>query len=847
MEVVIMAGFFSPGAAPDSSAAPPLVWLGRLLLVVGAALVLAAAICFFAWNWRSLSDTAKFALAVGGFLACVAGSLAAERHDRSVPADLALLAACLFMGMFWVVFGQTFQSGATAQDFCLVWAACVTPFVLLRRTASLWNLWAVLLLAAVADKSLATGSPLPPLALAAALCGIAVVPPGILRRKQGLNAWLALPLTALLALGTGYTLLLIVDGQLAERYPALMAGPAVLLAALIPAVRSRNPLAMGEFGLVGLVLLNACLAKLMLTSPTATDTTTAGIFTVGNIAYTLLLVAVMPGLFRRNAAVRPSAADSLPAEQEPDPGRPRRRLFPTILAGLGGVVSACFLVSFTAALFGLRPGRGFIVLGILYMIAGALVWRSRRRGVFVLTLAPILAAAGAFFYESALSAFFYHSPGSVLIGKWLAAVALYLAMDCAPLRFGTVLWAILATFQFFNILPEPVAPAVIDALGLVCLLPLVLAAWGRPIVPESLHTALARRLRPAAFAAIWAVFPLLPLFQDIFGRHSYGTANALRLPAGLITALCAANLVLLAWRSPLLRATRRLPGFALPVAGSLTLSLLCFFAPAETLLALNLVLVGKFAAHAAERKWYSLPLFMTGLLLLAASLGAFYYQLEIPFPDKIPRMGIPGLCLLAGGILLERSCGQPRSALSRHGAPAGAVARRAAPLALTAVLMPVLFFAAAADRRAILRDGSDCLLELAPRDPRAFMLGDYMELRYDLERQLAGWKAGPGCLPLKLDEHGVVPGVAWPDETLFMPEASCDRARVPALTIEQHDRRAVARLPRRYYFEEGLAGLYEDACYAVLRCDKRNRCLLAGLADRSGRMIEPDATSARAE
>ena len=239
MEVLIMAGFFSPGAAPGSSAVPPLVWLGRLLLVVGAALVLAAAICFFAWNWRSLSDTAKFALAVGGFLACVAGSLAAERHDRSVPADLALLAACLFMGMFWVVFGQTFQSGATAQDFCLVWAACVTPFVLLRRTASLWNLWAVLLLAAVADKSLATVSPLPPLALAAALCGIAVVPPGILRRKPGLNAWLALPLTALLALGTGYTLLLIIEGQLVDRYPALMTGPAVLLAALIPGAGIR--------------------------------------------------------------------------------------------------------------------------------------------------------------------------------------------------------------------------------------------------------------------------------------------------------------------------------------------------------------------------------------------------------------------------------------------------------------------------------------------------------------------------------------------------------------------------------------------------------------------------------
>lgn len=830
-----------------SAAAPPLVWLGRLSLVVGTALILVAAICFFAWNWRSLSDSAKFLLAVGGFLACAAGSLAAERYGRSVPADLALLAACLFMGMFWVVFGQTFQSGATAQDFCLVWAACVTPFLLLRRTASLWNLWAILLLAAIADKSLATVSPLPPLALAAALCGMALIPPRVVRRKPGLNAWLALPLTALLALGTGYTLLLIIEGQLADRYPSLMAGPAVLAAALIPAVRSRNALAMGEFGLVGLVLLNACLFRLMLTSPTATGATIVGFFTVGNIVYTLLLVSVMPGLLGKNAAV-PPPADSLPAEREPNPGRPRRRLFPIFLAGLGGVISACFLVSFTSLLFGktfgLASAQGFIVLSILYMIAGALLWRSRRRGVFVLTLAPILAAAGAVFYESQLSAFFNHSQVFTLAAKWLAGVALYLTMDCAPLRFGLTLWIIMATFRFFNILPEPFSLAAMQALGLACLLPLVWAAWGRPALPERPHKTLARLLRPAAFAAIWAAFSLLPLFHDVVGMSR--DPNAVQLPAGLITAFCAANLVLLAWRSPLLRATWRQSGVALPVAGILVLGLLCLFAPAETLLALNLVLVGKFAARPAERKWSSLPLFITGLILLAASLCAFYYQLEVPFPDKIPRMGIPGICLLAGGLLLERYCGQSRTAWPLR-LPVRDFLRRAAPLALTALLMPALFFAAVADRRAILRDGSDCLLSLAPRDPRAFMLGDYMGLSYELESYPGGWKAGPGCLPLKPDEHGVVPGVAWPDETLFMPEASCDKAPVPALTIEQHGERVVPRLPRRYYFEEGLAGLYEDARYAVLRCDKRNRCLLTGLADRSGRIIEPDAASARAE
>lgn len=38
------------------------------------------------------------------------------------------------------------------------------------------------------------------------------------------------------------------------------------------------------------------------------------------------------------------------------------------------------------------------------------------------------------------------------------------------------------------------------------------------------------------------------------------------------------------------------------------------------------------------------------------------------------------------------------------------------------------------------------------------------------------------------------------------------------------------RLPRRYYFEEGMARFYEDAHYAVLRCNENNDCLLAGLA-----------------
>lgn len=106
----------------------PAAWTGRLLLAAGTALCLAAAICFFAWNWHKLADVVKFSLATGGFLLCTGLSLAAERRNTPLPASLALLASCMCIGMFWAVFGQIFQSGATEQDLCLVWPPACFPF-----------------------------------------------------------------------------------------------------------------------------------------------------------------------------------------------------------------------------------------------------------------------------------------------------------------------------------------------------------------------------------------------------------------------------------------------------------------------------------------------------------------------------------------------------------------------------------------------------------------------------------------------------------------------------------------------------------------------------------------------
>lgn len=875
-------------AGPFSPSAPlsPSDWLGRLLLVTGTALCLAAAICFFAWNWHSLPDAVKFALPGGAFLLCAGFSLVGERKNRPLAASLALFAACMFIGMFWAVFGQIFQSGATEREFCLVWAACVTPFLLLRRTASLWNLWvALVFVSALPGLSADTFTsyffrPLPPLLLTLALCGAALLPPRLIRRSGGLNAWLTLPLTLLTTQATTISILFIFGAELGLFAPlwTLLAGPAALAATLALALRKRHALALCELALAGLILLNALLIRGAFESYSSDFIGIIFLFTICNIAYTVFLAYALPRIIRGTDST-PATAANTAADTEtdketggesggatdgamgettgetiggtadaPQTENSAPRIFPLILAGLGGLVSAIFLIAFTVLLFEISSDNAFLGAGVLYMAAGAGLWRIRGQSAFLLTLAPVLAVAGAGFFHFSLSDF----PVSLLIGGvWAAALALYAVLNCPPLRFGAALWALLSTFFALSAeLPVEYAIPAARALGVVCFAPLVPAAWGRMLAP---------RLRPAAFACVWTLIVLTPLFWGNLRDVYYLLGNVRLLPPMFLAPLCVANLALLAWRALPSRGDPGFPHPALLLAGFLSLGFLWYFAPAETLLALNLMLIGRFAAR-GKALWYSFPLFATGLFLLAASLFAFYYWLALPFSAKVLSMGIPGLCLIAGGALLERlrhpqyhgpqyHVPQENASAAEHvqtqstprdERPASAVFfRRAAPLALAALIMPALFFFAVSDRRAILREGKEMLLALAPRDPRAFMLGDYMELSYELDWEIFSWADGPGCLPLeieKIDKQSVAQAAL----ERFVPGGDCKGVPFPALELEQRTPSDVRlRLPRRYYFEEGLAPVYERARYAVLRCDEGNRCLLEGLADEEKRLIKP--------
>jgi uncharacterized membrane protein len=134
------------GATPDGRA-----WyrfIAALLLWLGATLIAAGVIFFFAYNWQALGRFAKFGLIQGLF---VAAALGAWRFGPDRTAGQAsLLLAALLTGALLALIGQTYQTGADPYELFAVWAVLILPWVAAARMPTLWLLWIALLnLAAV--------------------------------------------------------------------------------------------------------------------------------------------------------------------------------------------------------------------------------------------------------------------------------------------------------------------------------------------------------------------------------------------------------------------------------------------------------------------------------------------------------------------------------------------------------------------------------------------------------------------------------------------------------------------------------------------------------------------------
>jgi len=115
------------------------LWIERLFLGLGTALILASIMFFFAYNWEDLGQWLQFALVEAAILICLIASLIPFK-SKMINQTL-MLAASFLVGVLLALIGQTYQTGANAWQLFAVWAVVILPWVSLSKFAPHWGLW----------------------------------------------------------------------------------------------------------------------------------------------------------------------------------------------------------------------------------------------------------------------------------------------------------------------------------------------------------------------------------------------------------------------------------------------------------------------------------------------------------------------------------------------------------------------------------------------------------------------------------------------------------------------------------------------------------------------------------
>lgn len=82
------------------------LWVARLLLALGATLVLAGIVYFFAFNWAAIPALVKLGSVAAGIAGCVA--FVAIYGLKRRTGQVMSLAACVLVGVFLAVYGQIY-------------------------------------------------------------------------------------------------------------------------------------------------------------------------------------------------------------------------------------------------------------------------------------------------------------------------------------------------------------------------------------------------------------------------------------------------------------------------------------------------------------------------------------------------------------------------------------------------------------------------------------------------------------------------------------------------------------------------------------------------------------------
>ncbi|GHU05430.1 hypothetical protein FACS1894158_08210 [Betaproteobacteria bacterium] len=276
--------------------------------------------------------------------------------------------------------------------------------------------------------------------------------------------------------------------------------------------------------------------------------------------------------------------------------------------------------------------------------------------------------------------------------------------------------------------------------------------------------------------------------------------------------------------------------------------------------------VGIFAL-ALTRYAVSLPLFGFSVAYLFFCVFMEYYDQVTTLLQKSESLAITALFFaltayllhfflaraLRNGLLtlpeeLAAFCAAPRA----KGRFSREDTRLRAALGVFLAVFAALFINAVREKENLLENGTLVLLELAPRDPRSLMQGDYMTLAFSVEREIreihrvdrddrdhraakrsSAHPQDKGIAVIEPDEQGVYRFVS-----LYDPAVQLTGKQI-RIVYRWDGRRSPRISSGSFFFQEGHGEDYEAARYGDLRVDEEGNSLIVRLRDSSLEVIEP--------
>ncbi len=822
------------GAAGGSGAASLRDRLRLAAEVASACLIGFGIMMWVAAHWDIISRSGRFTI-VGGVLS--AAVLASLVNAVRTPG---LIVSFLATGGLLALIGQTYQTGADSWQLFAVWAAVGVPWALAARSDALWVVWTVVVMLAI-TLWLATyvnlgwvsadiGVTFAAWVMAVAI-GAAFSPLSPLRPWLGETRWafrIAIVLAGVLVTQSGLAAILVNSGVSLVYWLALL-----VLGALAAAMLALPALDIALLALLGLAL------DTLLISGIGRAVFSGGSGATGSFLFVGLagagIVAGTAALILKLARERAGGGSDLNVLQG--------REWPVILmTGIGALLSTIPLAFALGLMFGvfLTTGIGPYVIGAAILAGSAAVIATQRQTSFLHQLSAIGLTLG---FSLIAFGLFRDVPRSLtLVSALLAVLASSLALVVGRSWTASLLGAAAAVFAVACLngvlatgTPRLPIPEIMRPLGWT----LLLAAGAAWYVVESMPSGGSRRALDSRFAAGLELFvggamavSLLGIIATSgptfllsgafggagIGRHAIVALQPIISASGLLSAgLALAGCCILLLPRPSYQT-------ALGIGASVIVVGLSAVIPS---LGAPVLLLA--AAVVTGRRALGIGAVITALWVM----GSFYYWLGWPLTDK-------AALLLAAGVALGVLCwtaGFHRPTFRSSGA-AGAPAALARGLAVIGALATGAIAAhAISTNEAIIANGRQIFLALAPVDPRSLVQGDYMRLNFAVPVQ-----------PRRRDDGSLFGQRRWSIATVDDRQvatiekvvAELPTAIAPGqlvLPLRYKDRRWIVSTDA-WFFKEGTARKWEQARFGVFRVGSDGTALLVGMSDQNLTIIQ---------